>query len=310
MSDIDPGLLPFFGDDEGNSLADVLLVSGIVTTTVGTGIATLKNPKAVASLVGGTGRVVVQFGKGKLAKGLGGLALGTAMNTASATAAEQAGMTANEGRTLNAMATLGLNSYVQKGLFDTTGGRLVKGMIKPKFTAPVNELTKLSKLKTTLAGMAGGAMIGSVAVELIGTHTDLLTGFGATREQTAKHAKEFSRLQLTDDISIPNIDPVTSVIRTVDAFGDLSKANQERGHHGDKLFDAAKFTGDEVGEAVAEKTGSELLGKGADAAATLVVGSVEAGSAIGGAAMDYIIEPAGNFVGGVAREALDFLTPW
>jgi len=310
LSDIDPNLLPFIGSDDGPSLADVVLTTGIVTTAGGAGLATLKNPKAVASVAGSAGRAFVKFGKGNLAKGLGGLALGVTMNTASATAAEKAGMDANTGRSLNAMVTLGLNSFVQKGMIDTTGGRLASKLFQKGLVAPANEVSKLSKLKTTMAAMAGGAMIGNIAVEAIATHTDWLTGFGASREQTAAHVKDFSRLHLTESVSIPNIDPVTSVLRTVEAFEDLSEANQERGHHGDKFLDKAIFAGKEIGEKISDETGSQILGVGAGLADGTVVGLGEVITEVVDTALDVALEPTGALVGAAAREVLDFLTPW
>ena len=317
-----PSNIPFVGD-QASGIGELLAVG----TAVGTASTILKSPQA-AKAVGlyalestkraalAAPRIGLQAIKAapyRMIGGIGTSVMATAasgiMMESAASAAEDAGFNRMTGMTLSGLAQLGATMYTAPGTGGWTNAILSK-VANPTTAKTVSNASKLGKLKYGVGALAAGTVAGNLVLTY-GYPTDGPVGFGAfgaTDEQIDKHVGDFTTIELfgTD---VPNIDPVTSVFKTVGAFGDLSEANQERGNHGDSFGDAALFVSDQVSAEVEDMTGSKAVGFVAGGAAA---GTILVAESIGAVADGVVgvVDTGASIVASGLGAVGELLTPW
>uniref|UniRef100_A0A2V0RJ65 Uncharacterized protein n=1 Tax=viral metagenome TaxID=1070528 RepID=A0A2V0RJ65_9ZZZZ len=120
---------------------------------------------------------------------------------------------------------------------------------------------------------AGTALGGAVLQGLsrTGVLEDTFDALGAdiSQEDIQRHVDDFTTTEI-GGVTVPNVDPINSVLKTTGAIQDLHDVNQDRGYHGDDAYSTGKFVHDEI----SEELGDGIIGHAVGGTAGLVVGGV------------------------------------
>ena len=149
-----------------------------------------------------------------------------------------------------------------KGVYET--GKHLKGAGK-------NFLRLGGGIGKGMALWGAGTAAGNAALLAL-NETGALTALpGVTQEEADKYTQEFVTTEYFG-VEAPNLDPITSVVKTSGAIDDLEERNQNLGRHGDDFGDKAEFVRDEVSDEYGEIAGGiaggvVYLGEGLSAAA-------------------------------------------
>jgi len=127
-----------------------------------------------------------------------------------------------------------------------------------------------------LVAEAAGTALAGVTLETL-AHTGAMKGIldkaGAdiSQDDIEKHTRDFSTTEILGE-TVPNLDPVTSVMKSQGAVENLYDVNVTKGLHGDTSTDVGKFVATEI----SEELGGGLVAQGVGAVAGSVTGGVHA----------------------------------
>ena len=148
---------------------------------------------------------------------------------------------------------------------------------------------------------AAGAGIGNLV--LVGAaELGAFDALGIDKDDARRHVKDFVTM---GDSNVPNLDPVSSVLKTSDAIGNLHDVNVERGYHDDTVLGTSGFVYDQfaqAGDDVDVEFGDGILASAGE-------GLVEGGAAVGGRVIGGVGAGATAVVGGT-KKAASYLNPW
>lgn len=120
------------------------------------------------------------------------------------------------------------------------------------------------------AGTAlGGAALQTLSRTGVLEDTFDLLGADISQEDIQRHVDDFTTTEI-GGVTVPNVDPVNSVLKTTGAIQDLHDVNQERGYHDDDAYSTGKFVHDEI----SEELGGGIIGHAVGGTAGVIVGGV------------------------------------
>lgn len=155
-----------------------------------------------------------------------------------------------------------------------------------------------------LQGAAGTAIGNATLVGL--TELGAFDALGVDKDDARRHVKDFITVDGDGLIGgAPNLDPVSAVLKTSDAIGNLHDVNVDRGHHDDTVLGTSEFVYDQfaqAGDDVDVEYGDGLIAGAAE-------GIVEGGAAVGGRVIGGVGAGATAVVGGTAKVA-SYLNPF
>lgn len=169
-------------------------------------------------------------------------------------------------------------------------------------TGATRGLTQLGR------NVGAGALQGAVgtglgnAVLVGAAELGAFDALGVDRDDARRHVKDFVTM---GDTNVPNLDPVSSVLKTSDAIGNLHDVNVDRGYHDDTVLGTSGFVYDQfaqAGDDVDVEFGDGLIASAGE-------GIVEGGAALGGRVVGGVGAGATAVVGGT-KKAASYLNPW
>jgi len=219
---------------------------------------------------------------------------------------EEAGYSENTGKTASALTALELGnlaadspsttSLLGKRGKDIAGslGDAVTSVVKPSKSAAIKGLKSVPNVvRHTLGGVLdlakGAKNIGKgLAVEAAGTALagvtlETLAATGAmkgildkagsdiSQEDIDRHTRDFTTTEVAG-VTIPNLDPVTSVMKGTGAVTNLARENVKKGLHDDTSSGVANFVATEI----SEELGGGIVGGVVGGVAGGVTGGVHA----------------------------------
>lgn len=166
-----------------------------------------------------------------------------------------------------------------------------------------------------ITGAAGTAAGNVVLTEL--ADRGFYDALGIDKEDAQRHTEDFVMTEI-GGYEVPNLDPISSVLKTTGKIGELHDVNVERGHHEDGVLDTSGFIYDQISQAGEDFTVNPDFGDNpvADAVELGAKGVIEGGAAIGGQVLGGVGATANAITGGIAaggKTTYDFvasLNPW
>lgn len=164
---------------------------------------------------------------------------------------------------LKAAAAIPLNAV-------KAGGGLTKHGVKA--------IKSLKHIGPGIVFEAVGTALGGAVLEGLAASGALSELLDIPQEDVERHVRDFTTTEIAG-VTVPNVDPVSSVIKAGGAIEDLHDVNVERGVHEEGVLGSAEFVYDEVSDHVSESLGG---GWAADATGAVVGGTAGAITAVGG----------------------------